>query len=131
MQVYQAIADAIARLARAKEYPESYLSKVRAESASDTLRHIEREILPSGSGFDCGTTIDLDESDPEKIVLRVNYHHITENGFYDGWTYHRVILTPAFDGFYLRVTGKNRNGISEFIERLFYDLLSEDYRESD
>jgi hypothetical protein len=131
MKVYQAIADAIARLARAKEYPESDLGKAWTDSASDTLRHIERECLPSVDGFHRGTTIDRDESSPVRIVFRVDYHHATKAGFRDGWTQHRVILTPAFNGFNLRVTGKNRDEIKEVIGELFSILLCEEYRKRD
>lgn len=81
--------------------------------------------LPSGSGFDSGTKIDLQDSTGEKIVLETSFHHMNENGYYDGWTNHRVYVTPAFvGGFNLRITGRDRNSIKEYIADVFHEVLS-------
>lgn len=81
--------------------------------------------LPSGSGFDSGSSIDLDASTQSKIVIDTSFHHMTE-GMYDGWTDHKVVVVATFDGFDLRVTGRDRNMIKEYIGDLFYDVLSEE-----
>ena len=44
------------------------------------------EQMPSGSGFDNGTSIDLDASHAEKLVFNTSFHHMDEAGDYDGWT---------------------------------------------
>ena len=49
------------------------------------------DLLPSGSGIDTGTEIDLDRSTGEKIVLYLSFHHMND-GFYSGWTDHTVIV---------------------------------------
>jgi len=80
------------------------------------------ELLPSGSGFDEGTTIEYAGSD--KIVLRTSYHHMDEHGYYDGWTEHTVTVIPSLaHGFDIRVGGRNRNGVKEYIADVFFDVL--------
>lgn len=66
--------------------------------------------LPSGSGFDNGSHIDLDQS-----------------GMYDRWTEHEVILTPSLEmGYRLKVTGINRNDIKDYIRDQFSYALDND-----
>jgi hypothetical protein len=56
--------------------------------------------LPRGSGIDSGTKIDLDKSEPNKIVLTFDYHHMDEHGYYDGWSCGwKAIITPTFQCF--------------------------------
>ena len=53
-------------------------------------------LLPAGSGFDMGTTINLEKSTRDKIVLKSAFHKMDENGMYDGWVEFRVIIKPDF-----------------------------------
>ena len=81
--------------------------------------------LPSGSGFDAGTTLDLDTSTGSKLVLNTSYHHMTE-GSYDGWTDHTVTVTASMvDGFDLKVSGRDRNQIKDYIGDAFGNALRE------
>jgi len=74
---------------------------------------------PNGSGFDSGTElIDLSTT-ATKLVFTTAFHHMDENGMYDGWTEHTVTVTPAFDGIDIRVSGRNRNDIKEYIAECF------------
>jgi hypothetical protein len=85
------------------------------------------EALPSGSGFDNGTEINLDESTGDKLVFCTSFHHMDEGGCYDGWTEHRVILTPSFElSFHMRITGPDRNGIKDMIGDTFSCVLDEE-----
>jgi hypothetical protein len=82
------------------------------------------ERLPHGSGIDCGTKIAA-VSTPERVVLTLSFHHMDESGMYDGWTEHSVIVTPSLVfGFDLRVTGKDRNGIKEYLHGAYNASLS-------
>jgi hypothetical protein len=93
-----------------------------ADNHHETIRNIEKN-LPSGSGIDCGTKIDLDNSTSDKIILLVSFHHMDDNGYYDGWSEHEIIVTPAFYGIDIRITGKNRNDIKEYLTELYdYEL---------
>lgn len=75
--------------------------------------------LPSGSGFDNGTKIDLDASHAEKLVFQTSYHHMTD-GYYCGWTEHTVTVTPSFvNGVNIRVSGRNYNDIKDYIAEQF------------
>src|SRR4030095_1660130 len=80
--------------------------------------------LPSGSGIDCGTKIDLKRSNKRRIVLTLEYHHMTE-GMYDGWTTHTVTARPTFDGIDLTISGPNRNGIKDYLHDVYYFALIE------
>ena len=92
---------------------------------------IERidNMLPSGSGFDNGSTIDIGLSTDNKIVLYTAYHHMDEHGFYTHWTEHMIKVYPAFDGIRLSISGKNDNNIKEYMYDVFYSVLTQDYKE--
>jgi hypothetical protein len=95
-----------------------------ADKHRDRVEELVKEHMPSGSGFDSGTKLDLDESTENRLVFHTSFHHMNENGFYDGWTEHSVHVTPhlAFD-FRLRITGRNRNDIKDYMHDLFHDAL--------
>lgn len=90
----------------------------------EVLEEIQRYHLPGGSGFDRGTRIDLDKSTPERVVFTTSFHHMDENGHYNGWTDHTVVVTPSFVyGVNIRVTGRNKNNIKEYIDETFRGVL--------
>lgn len=91
----------------------------------ETIEQLVSDHLPSGSGFDAGTTL-ADDSKPNRLIFNTSFHHMTEHGMYDGWTEHQVIVTPCLVlGFSLRVTGRDRNDIKELIGDTFNDCLSQ------
>jgi len=90
----------------------------------EVILGIENNDLPSGSGVDSGCSIDLDKSTAERIIIHTSYHHMDDYGSYDGWTEHTVTITPAFDGFNLKISGRNRRDIKEYLGDLFYEALS-------
>ena len=92
----------------------------------EEIEELVTEYFPSGSGFDAGTTFDFSASKPNRLVFNTSFHHMTEHGYYDGWTEHAVIVTPDLRfGFDLRVTGRNRNDTKEYIGECFDYALSE------
>jgi len=88
-----------------------------------TLFEIETHHLPHGSGFDMGTTIDLEKSNHQKIILYSHYHKMDENGMYDRWIDFRVIVTPnlQFD-FDLKFVGNFRR--DQDLREYFYSEFS-------
>lgn len=91
----------------------------------ERAEYLTREFLPSGSGFDCGTKLLLDESRPEKLVFFTEFHHMDSNGSYDGWTSHKVTVRPSLvHGLILTVGGRNRNDIKDYIYESFWDALN-------
>lgn len=82
--------------------------------------------LPSGSGSDSGSRFDVDASKPGRLVFKTSFHHMDGYGYYDGWTEHLVIVTPSFEhGFEIRVTGRNKNEIKDYIAEQFQEVLSD------
>lgn len=89
----------------------------------DTLSDLIKQRLPHGSGFDAGTRLE-DASTADRLVFSTEFHHMNDVGFYDGWTDHLIIVTPTFTGFDIRVSGKDRNGIEDYIADTFHYALS-------
>lgn len=83
------------------------------------------QYLPSGGGFDSGITLDQEKTAQEKIVFNANFHHMNQDGYYDGWTEHQVIITPSLVfGFLVKVTGRNKRDIKDYIADCFYSAPS-------
>jgi hypothetical protein len=111
------------------------MTRCRAKGMTDwenrhkeTLRELVKEHMPSGSGFDNGTRLDEDRSTSEKLVFVTSYHHMNGVGYYDSWTEHTVVVKPSLAfHFDLKVTGKDRHDIKEYIAEVFHaSLLIED-----
>jgi hypothetical protein len=82
------------------------------------------KLMPSGSGVDSGSTFDFNKSTAEKLVFQVDYHHMDENGFYDGWTTHEVSVTPSLaHDFNLKITGPNKNDVKDYLGDLYCETL--------
>lgn len=75
-------------------------SKVSAHRSEDQHKHeyaLESLMrhMPSGSGIDSGTKLLLEDSSKDKLVFRVDYHHMDQNGFYCGWSSRLITITPS------------------------------------
>ena len=82
---------------------------------------------PRGSGFDSGTEIDFDASKPNKLVFYTHFHHMNENGYYDGWTDHSIIVIPDLVcDFDISVSGSNKNEINDYIAEIFEFFLNKE-----
>ena len=93
----------------------------------DTIESLVKDFMPSGSGFDSGTKLDLDASHADKLVFTTSYHHMNEAGYYDGWTEHTVTVTPSLQHRYnLRISGRNRNDIKDYMRQTFDQALQSD-----
>lgn len=97
-----------------------------SENSGDYARRAEmltKEHMPSGSGFDNGTTIDLERSNLRRLVFNTSFHHMNDAGMYVGWTDHKVTIEANLDGHVIRVSGPNKRGIKEHIESEFWSAL--------
>ena len=113
------IASAFGALQNCIECDNSEWEDRHAETIATEMEH-----LPHGSGFDSGTTLNHDRSSIDKLVFDTSFHHMNDAGYYDGWTEHRVTVTPSFIGrFDVRVGGRDRNGIKEYITECFLTAL--------
>lgn len=91
----------------------------------EAIESLVEEHAPSGSGFDQGTHIVIDDSTEEKLVFTTAFHHMNEHGGYDGWTHHTVTVRPSLAHEYkLFLGGRNRSGIKEYISENFGMFLS-------
>lgn len=90
------------------------------------VEQLVSEHMPSGAGFDDGTKFDFDKSTPEKLVFYTSFHHMNDYGSYDGWTDHVVTVTPSFIGVNIRISGRNRKDIKEYICDVFANLAAKE-----
>ena len=124
MKTYQFIAQIMSIIINAD-------SQDHIDKAKDILRHIERNILPSGSGFDAGAKVLIDECKENKIVFGTDFHHMNDVGYYDGWTTHKVVITPCLRfGFDMCISGRDKRNIKEYIGDVFHDVLNAEYEEA-
>lgn len=116
-QIYSEIARTLSAYFNCYSDPEKQDWKDRHE---ERILKLVEENFPSGSGFDTGTKLDFETSYPEKLVFITAFHHMDQNGMYDGWTEHQVIVTASLvHGFLIRITGRNRNDIKDYIREMF------------
>lgn len=86
----------------------------------ERIEKLCREHLPSGSGFDSGVILDIDASQVDRLVFNVSFHHMNDVGMYDGWTDHSIVVKPSLAfGVDLRITGRDRNGIKDYMVDVF------------
>ena len=96
-----------------------------------TIDKIMRDTGPSGAGINSGTKFNWESSRPDRLVFDTAFHHMNDAGGYDGWTEHQVIVTASLcSPFELKITGRNRNDIKEYLLDVFYTWLCENVPES-
>jgi hypothetical protein len=111
---------------------DAYHRCVETKNTEWAEKHIERisaimdATAPSGSGIDSGTEIQVETSTGEKLVFTLGFHHMDENGSYDGWTNHTIFVRPSFiHTLDLKISGPNRGDIKEYLHEVFYSWLTE------
>jgi hypothetical protein len=60
--------------------------------------------LPHGSGIDNEYRPLREESNCECVAFILPYHAMDEHGYYCGWLFFKVIISPSFQGFALDIT---------------------------
>lgn len=92
----------------------------------ETLNYLERNLLPSGSGIDNGTRIDFDRTTPDRLVFYLDFHHMNDGGFYDGWTEHRLTVKASLtNGIDIHISGRDRNAIKDYLYEVYDCALRE------
>lgn len=94
------------------------------DQCEDNLDKLE-QMLPSGSGIDAGTKIDREKSGKDKVIINFEYHHLNGDGYYDGWTQHKLIVKPTFMGIEMNIQGRDRNDTKDYLYDLFDTVLNE------
>jgi hypothetical protein len=95
-----------------------------AQISGEQIRYLW-DRMPSGSGVDSGCKLQLDVSSGERIVFRMDYHHMNEGGMYDGWTEHTVRVEGSLQfGCRVHIGGRNRNDIKDYLHCLVWDVMT-------
>lgn len=124
MKLYKAIVNNASIITKAGIYASSHYASL--QPAAETRQKRIDDLLPSGSGFDNDTKIK--SANDSKIVFSTAFHHMDDNGFYCGWTEHRVIITASLQhGFTVRCTGRDKRSIKEYIENVFAEILETEF----
>lgn len=109
---------------RAGEATQPHLTEWKHKSAAG-IDELIREHLPHGSGIDSGVEFDFNASKPDNLVFTFGFHHMDENGYYDGWTDHTCVVRPTLaDGPDIKITGRDRNGIKDYLGEIFQYSLT-------
>lgn len=111
--------------------------------------HIEdiknlNQFLPSGSGFDSGSMVNLELSQDNKIVIDSSYHLMDQFGFYSHWVDFTITVTSCLmSGFNLDIKYHCINQddpgcgddfiddpdhLTDFVLDIFWDNLNQDIR---
>ena len=123
MKLYKYLANQLSRIA----YMERNDRYEDAEDIRSTVDDFVKANFPSGSGFDAGTKLDWDRTTQTKLVFTTEFHHMNDGGYYDGWTEHVIYAKPHFlFDVDLRVTGRDRNQIKDYIGETFQLILMRD-----
>lgn len=129
MKVYVAIATCVNvikwRKVLAIAKPNNGVNMSALDLWEDRFKWLEKEVLPSGSGIDSGTEINLKGTHADRITLNTAFHHMDpESGMYDGWTTHQVIVQPSLMHPYkIRVTGPNKRDIKGYLSQVYGDCM--------
>jgi hypothetical protein len=124
--LYQALAARIGAVANCEKGGNiEWLAKHKAAALALT-----KQYMPSGSGIDCGTTLQLDDCTSEKLVFFASFHHMDEQGGYDGWSEHFVTVRASLQfGIDIKISGRDRNDIKEYLDQVFHDALTSEIDE--
>lgn len=97
---------------------------------ADAIAAIGKRYLPHGNGIDSACFFDTDECTPDRLIIHTEFHHMDDNGFYNGWTTHDIAVRPSLCfGFNLSISGVNRDGIKDYLRDIFYAALNEEVTE--
>ena len=84
-------------------------------------------LLPSGSGIDDGTKINLEKSMPNMIILDSSYHCM-EDGYYTEWVDFEVTILPSLAQEYymeIEIDGDDIVNLSDYLHETYGISLSE------
>ncbi len=99
-----------------------------AQDMQDMHEHALKRIMdeaPRGSGFNHGTSLNREKRNDNQILFVTGFHHMDENGFYDGWTWHNVyVRANLVFGLKITISGSDRNGIKDYIHEVFHSWLA-------
>lgn len=123
MKVYQVLAN----LVQAMHNCQKSGNAEWLQTHTDRAKFIVKEYMPSGSGIDTGTHWDPETSSAARLVFRFSYHHMNDDGMYDGWTDHTLVVIPSLTSdISLRITGDDRNNVKEYLYEVYRHALTQE-----
>lgn len=119
------IAEALSRAIVSGRNAEASGNTVWAEKWQARIADI-MDGAPWGSGFDNGTHLGSGHKQSDRrLTFATSFHHMSDGGFYDGWSDHIITIDATFTGLGVKVSGRNRNDIKDYIAEVFSCWLSE------
>ena len=89
-------------------------------------RELIKRHMPSGAGVDKGTMLLIELTSEDKLVFEAAFHHTNDGGGYNGWTTHKIKVTPSLTcGFNVKVTGQDRADVNDYLHELYDTALRE------
>ena len=83
------------------------------------------DLLPRGSGLDHETNV---TGNAKKLVLITSFHSMDVNGYYDGWTDIKIIITPSLvNMFDMKIIARfpaRYRATKEYLSEVFNDALN-------
>lgn len=110
-------------LAQQQEFGDNRLeSELLAAVANQIMKYVET-YMPVGGDIE-DTRLVLAESTQNTLVFSCSFHHMNRNGFYDGYTYHKIKVMPSmlFE-IDVRARGQNKNDVKDYLEEIFFYAL--------
>jgi hypothetical protein len=132
--VYKEIASiliAISNCARNMPHTEG-APTIWAQIWPNVLDDIIKEYLPSGSGIDNGTKLDIEKSNRDRLVFNIAFHCMDSNGYYAGWRDYVLTVKPSlpFD-IDLKITGRDYNGLKDYLYEIYQYALNREIPEAE
>ncbi len=127
MKLYQQLAQLVGAYIRCTDGNSTPENKEWAGKHRERIEALVKAHMPSGAGFDSGTSLDVSASHEDHLTFKTAFHHMNSDGFYMGWTEHKITVRPslAFD-FRITVSGRNVNGIKDLIAECFETALDQE-----
>lgn len=114
----------LAGLVDARERCQKSCNSLWHDRHTNAIEYLVEQYLPSGSGFDSGTTLNLGMSCDDRLTFDTSFHHMNNAGFYDGWTEHVVRVKPNLaTEIDMTISGQDRNDIKDYIGQTFDHAL--------
>lgn len=103
-----------------------------ARMHDDRAEALVKHYLPSGSGWDLGTRMPIDDCNGEKLLFIGSFHHMNDAGMYDRWTDHVITVRGSLlSGMDLKISGRNRNDIKDYLHEMFEVALKQPITDDD
>lgn len=110
----QALADLVSR----------YFTLLREGGPAHLVERLKEEVSKLEGFLPLDSTLELDQSTCQQLVLNAKLDHSELGGDFTGVTFHRVRLQAEFLGTAIYVSGSDENGARSIVERKLLESLA-------